>query len=466
MILSTTLLCPPSPSSISIISTSCDDVDVDDDDDSVDYCCCSPHHLQAQRLNNTAATCIENGQATYYEKAITILTQALRMCEKEEDQEHEHAYDVCSCHYCSIDGCIDINDDDTVITEDNNDGTILYQNPIFVYEGHHMASSLIHIISFNLAIVHHLTATKMTMAATTNENENENSNENSNENDKESFINKALQFYELAYECNLSNTCSVRFDTIICNNLSHMYRSQEQQTEEQEYQEKLQEQNEEQEQPQPQRIITAAIEDEKSVKLDELLELEYYSHEEEQEEYAHHRSLISLLTTTVSTTTASSTSTTTTSSPASAFTKTGIKPQPQRITAAALEDEKSVELEELLELEYYSHEEEQEEYAHNRSLISLLTTAVSTTMPSSSTTTSTISSAPSCTKTISSARTIMIDSNEGFLQNVVSSSSDCSDCNKSSSLLFIKQHGGRGGEVCGITDNHDSIQSLTYATCA
>jgi len=436
-------------------------VDDVDDDDSVDYCCCSPHHLQAQRLNNAAATCIENGH-TYYEKAITILTQALRICEKEEDQEQEPAYAVCACHYCSIDGCIDINDDDTVGTEDNNDGTTIYQNPVYVYEGHNMASSLIHIISFNLAIAHHLIAQTM---ATTNKNENE--NKNSYEPDKESYINKALQFYELAYECNLSNKCSVRFDTIICNNLSHMYRSQEQ-TEEQEQQEKLQEQNDEQPQPQSQRIITAAaIDEEKSVELEELLELEYYTPEEEQEEYTHNSSLISLLTTTVSTTTALSTSTTTTSSPAPSFTKTGIKPQPPRITAAALEDEKSVESEELLELEYYSHEEEQEEYEHNRSLISLLTTAVSTTVPSSSTTTSTISSAPACTKTISSARTTcMIDSNEGFLQNVVSSSSDCSDCNKSSSLLLIKQQGGRGGEFCGITDNHDSIQSLTYATCA
>mmetsp|Transcript_14276 Transcript_14276/g.15642 ORF Transcript_14276/g.15642 Transcript_14276/m.15642 type:complete len:299 (-) Transcript_14276:136-1032(-) len=297
MNLSTTFSCPPSPSSISIISSSCDDVD-EVDDDSVDYCCCSPNHLQAQRLNNTAATCIENGQATYYEKAITILTQALRMCEKEEDQEHEHAYDVCSCHYCSIDGCIDINDDDTVITEDNNDGTILYQNPIFVYEGHHMASSLIHIISFNLAIVHHLTATKMTMAATTNENENENSNENSNENDKESFINKALQFYELAYECNLAaNTdCSIRFDMILCNNLSHIYR----------YQEQTEVQNEQQQQQPPTNTGDDNDNDNENndsigLDIEELLKFEYYSQEEEQEEYKDNTSLISLLTTVSST---------------------------------------------------------------------------------------------------------------------------------------------------------------------
>jgi len=303
---------------------------------------------------------------------MNMTTQALRLCEQEQDQqEHEHgAYTVCACHYYSIDGCMDINDDDNVGTEDNNDGTTIYQNPIFVYEGHNMASSLIHIISFNLAITHHLTDKTM---ATTNE------NENSNEPDKENFINKALQCYELAYECNLLITCSVRFDTIICNNLSHLYRSQEQTTEEQEQQETLQEQKEE---------------------YDE-------------------------------------------------------QPPPQRITSAAIDDEKSVELEELLELEYYSHEEEQEEYAHNRSLISLLTKKVSTTVSSSSATTR---------NTTTSTRNT-IDRNEGFLCNVVSSS-ECSDCSKSSSLLLIKQEGGRGGDFCVITENDDSLWYLTYATCA
>mmetsp|Transcript_14282 Transcript_14282/g.15650 ORF Transcript_14282/g.15650 Transcript_14282/m.15650 type:complete len:298 (-) Transcript_14282:136-1029(-) len=282
----------------------------DDGDDDVGRC--SPHHIQAQRLNNTAATCIEignelrerggrrrgRGQQQKYEQAISILAKALRICEREEEQEHHHAYDVCSCHYCSIDGCIDINDDDTVITEDNNDGTILYQNPVYVYEGHNMASSLIHIISFNLAIVHHLTATKMTMAATTNENENENSNENSNENDKESFINKALQFYELAYECNLAaNTdCSIRFDMILCNNLSHIYR----------YQEQTEVQNEQQQQQPPTNTGDDNDNDNENndsigLDIEELLKFEYYSQEEEQEEYKDNTSLISLLTTVSST---------------------------------------------------------------------------------------------------------------------------------------------------------------------
>mmetsp|Transcript_14278 Transcript_14278/g.15645 ORF Transcript_14278/g.15645 Transcript_14278/m.15645 type:complete len:82 (-) Transcript_14278:1007-1252(-) len=61
----------------------------DDGDDDVGRC--SPHHIQAQRLNNTAATCIEIGQ-TYFEKAITILTKALRICEQDQEHEHEHDY--------------------------------------------------------------------------------------------------------------------------------------------------------------------------------------------------------------------------------------------------------------------------------------------------------------------------------------------------------------------------------------
>merc|ERR1719148_351669 len=87
-----------------------------------------------------------------------------------------------------------------------------------------MGSTLTYIIAFNLAIAHHLTAMEMA-----NDDE---------ETDKgivkqEKMINTALQFYELAYECNLANTCSMRFDMIICNNLSHIYRHQEQQQQQQ-----------------------------------------------------------------------------------------------------------------------------------------------------------------------------------------------------------------------------------------
>jgi len=184
----------------------------DDGDDDVGRC--SPHHIQAQRLNNTAATCIEignelrgrggkrgrgRGQQQKYEKAISILAKALRLCEREEEQEHHHAYDVCSCHYCSLDGCIvssEVDDHDHYhdnadfnnINEDNNDGTHIYQRPIYVYEGHNMGSALVHIIAGNLAIAHHL----MAMINTENEDENENNTEWHNDKKKSILIHKAV----------------------------------------------------------------------------------------------------------------------------------------------------------------------------------------------------------------------------------------------------------------------------------
>merc|ERR1712238_331457 len=166
--------------------------------------------------------CIEIGGRSHYQKAISILAKALRLSGEEQDQDAV----VCTCHYCSIDGCIVSNDDDyngitttTDMTEDNSDGSTLDENPIYVYEGHNMGSTLTYIIAFNLAIAHHLTAMEMA--------------NNDEEKKKEKTINTALQFYELAYECNLTNTCSIRFDMIICNNLSHIYRHQEQQQQQQ-----------------------------------------------------------------------------------------------------------------------------------------------------------------------------------------------------------------------------------------
>merc|ERR1712238_490374 len=107
---------------------------------------------------------------------------------------------------------------------------------------------------------------------------------------QEKMINTALQFYELAYECNLTNTCSMRFDMIICNNLSHIYRHQEQQqqTTAQQQQHVVVEVEPQQEQAQAQSII---IDD------DDDISFEYYSEEEAQEEFEHNSSLVSLLTT-------------------------------------------------------------------------------------------------------------------------------------------------------------------------
>jgi len=210
------------------------------------------HHLFAQKLNNTAASCIEIGQ---YGKAISILAKALRLCKEEQEKIMPMAVPVlsqpddsnkclqqqCSCHYCSVDGCIvpseanycsDIDDDGN--GNGNDDGCNIYRRPIYVYEGHNMGSTLFHIIAFNLAISHHLTAIDVIVLSSSSSLSSSYSNNDEND-ENEKIISKALQFYELAYEYNL-HRCSVQFDMIICNNLSHIYRHQEQKEQEQEYQ--------------------------------------------------------------------------------------------------------------------------------------------------------------------------------------------------------------------------------------
>jgi len=275
-------------------------------------CIGSSHHRQAQRLNNKAALCIEIGGRQQYQKAISILAKALRLSGEEPEQDEV----VCTCHYCSIDGCIVSNDDDyngTDMTEDNADGSTIDENPIYVYEGHNMGSTLTYIIAFNLAIAHHLTAMEMANDA-----------EKHDVIKQERIVNKALQFYELAYECNLTNTCSMRFDMIICNNLSHIYRHQEQQQTAQQHVVELEPQDEPQQQvqlpqetppaqsPSSQAIIIDEDEDENVD--DEDISFEYYSQQEEEEEYEHNSTLVSLLTTrsTVSSSYTSSTTPTST----------------------------------------------------------------------------------------------------------------------------------------------------------
>merc|ERR1712238_556961 len=205
----------------------------------------------------------------------------------------------------SIDGCIASNDDDyngtttTDMTEDTSeDGSTLDEKPIYVYEGHNMGSTLTYIIAFNLAIAHHLTAMEM-------------ANDEEKTKDvvqQEKMINTALQFYELAYECNLTNTCSMRFDMIICNNLSHIYRHQEQQQQQQQQTTAQQQQHVVVEvEPQQEQAQSIIIDD------DDDISFEYYSEKEAQEEFEHNSSLVSLLTTrSISSSYASSTTPTST----------------------------------------------------------------------------------------------------------------------------------------------------------
>jgi len=296
------------------------------------YYYCSPHHRQAQRLNNTAVTCIiameENGghrnrkggqpkqqQINQHEKAISILEKALRICEREEDQEHDYAYDVCSCYDCSIDGCIVFSsekdssehddhhaDNDKFVSanEDNdNDGSTIYSHPMYVHEGHNMGSAVLHtIIQFNLALAYHLQCLCLMEATTNNENKiknNEIKNEKSESDIINININKALQFYEVACDDNLSTTRSIRFDTIICNNLCHIYRYQDQTEKEEDEQHYYQQQQQvTQQQQQPITTVTDNEEEEEDDNddgissswadmADDRIEMDYYRQEEKEQ---------------------------------------------------------------------------------------------------------------------------------------------------------------------------------------
>jgi len=175
-----------------------------------------PHSVQAnlfaQKLNNSAVLCIEIGQ---YDRAMASLAKALRLLEFHSDGRME---DACLCQDCTLDGCISYSENNapplvvasvptttTTTTassspqppssstasnsstpsptiqghfwtpptqtcyqeeedddDDDNRGSIYRRpiriNPRCILEGHFMGSTLFLIITFNLAMVHHLSA--------------------------------------------------------------------------------------------------------------------------------------------------------------------------------------------------------------------------------------------------------------------------------------------------------------------
>jgi len=173
-------------------------------------------HKYAQKLNNISALCIETG---LYDKAISSLGKALRLSELHIPDQLFDSSQACTCHECcSLDGCIiysennnynidsdlaelldcdyntnnnsingdtsnnenkidvdntnimSINNDDRRDGEDNNGGFTIYRRPIrippqSISEGHNMGPTLFLIITFNLAMVHHLKAISVSSAS-------------------------------------------------------------------------------------------------------------------------------------------------------------------------------------------------------------------------------------------------------------------------------------------------------------
>mmetsp|Transcript_45417 Transcript_45417/g.49105 ORF Transcript_45417/g.49105 Transcript_45417/m.49105 type:complete len:280 (+) Transcript_45417:130-969(+) len=60
-------------------------------------------HVYAQQLNNVASLCLEVGQ---YDKAISSLGKALRLSELHIVDQLLDRAQACTCHDCSLDGCI------------------------------------------------------------------------------------------------------------------------------------------------------------------------------------------------------------------------------------------------------------------------------------------------------------------------------------------------------------------------
>ena len=248
--------------------------------------------MYAKKLNNSAAMCVEIGE---HDKAIASLAKALRLCELHENKEDDDDEQPCLCYSCSLDGCIAYSEYNSNLAEsieeeqqdsnaihnahkkssknmiydhDDPDCGHIYRRPIrippqSIQEHHPMGSTLPLIITFNLALVHHLSIVIKG-----------DSNDLDFKNKRRTSINNTLQLYQLTNKWQLqyksesqslsqsqshhessddddSSHCdgdddsimsidseeeyqdqdtltrkmdSVRFNMIICNNLSHLYR--------------------------------------------------------------------------------------------------------------------------------------------------------------------------------------------------------------------------------------------------
>jgi len=212
-------------------------------------------HLYAQKLNNSAALCIEIG---HYDRAIFSLTKALRLSREQTD---ESMLCGCSCYQCSLDGCIAYSETCPPVSRPQSpvrheyasqDDNYVYKRPIRIppqpiLENHNMGRTLFLIITFNLAMAHHLGALATAATSSTSPEAIQKQKQQlspkalmpKSNGDK---IKKALQLYEVSqswhsritaarplngHDCELHHARgvnSIRFRMILNNNLSHIHR--------------------------------------------------------------------------------------------------------------------------------------------------------------------------------------------------------------------------------------------------
>jgi len=221
-------------------------------------------HEYAQKLNNVSAVWIEIGR---HDKAIENLDKAMRLSKFHTTDQLLDQSESFNCQYCSLNGCIqhseeiDSNNPSNLkknnrkksvidIEEDTStpaSTTTMYLKPIriperAIQEGHNMGSNLFLIITFNLAVAHHLKALKKKTSSSSSSLLNttarlyeiannwqqhlrksnyvidENHDDESFEDDDDDEDDTSLS----AFSMHEVNTYSTRFNTILYNNLNHL----------------------------------------------------------------------------------------------------------------------------------------------------------------------------------------------------------------------------------------------------
>jgi len=239
-------------------------------------------HLNAKKLNNSAASCIELGQ---HNEAIKRLKKALYLIKQSSSTDDSAnskttTDQVCCCNYCSLNECMvyseentpfDLFDNNIMGTEithfpitsflDNkqkaddykSDDNYIHQRPVYItprclIEGYNLGPFLSLLVLFNLALAHHLKFVSISTLSM-----NSNMVPTNSTRVRSLALRKVLHLYELTYKllieifaneqqyfddtvCTNTNTNAnvytsasiadpgLRFSIIICNNLSQVHK--------------------------------------------------------------------------------------------------------------------------------------------------------------------------------------------------------------------------------------------------
>jgi hypothetical protein len=178
-------------------------------------------HNVAKKLNNSAALCIETG---HYERGIACLVEALQLSDSQQNalsmtsqQTNDLAASVCQCRHCSLDECIlfsertclhqnnSCNGNDYRYQSEEREKGYVYRRPIritpqSIHERHNMGITLSLIITFNLALAHHLSNLDDTGKRNTEQQcDSTDVDVGDNSDIRNANFQQILQLYELAY---------------------------------------------------------------------------------------------------------------------------------------------------------------------------------------------------------------------------------------------------------------------------